>query len=274
MIRNLLFIVAMMILGAVPAFAQDFKHTEHLKQVPEALCSACHVEGAKSIVPDKKVCLECHDQEEVDQVKFPGLKTHGPVWALNHRPFAKGNTYDCSACHQQSYCLDCHKAGFADEQGDFGNKMINVHRSDFHVSHPIAARTDPQLCSSCHENKFCKDCHDDFAPADLAILSHRRGWSNIRTSPSGPAHSQFDVSQCQGCHPGSVLITRDWSSSHSREARKNLVTCQSCHPEGDICLTCHSAKTGLRVNPHPRDWDDIKDRLDRASKGRTCRKCH
>ena len=50
--------------------------------------------------------------------------------------------------------------------------------------------------------------------------------------------------------------------------------CQACHPEGDVCLTCHSARTGLRFNPHPKDWDDMKDRIRDASDGRTCRKCH
>ncbi|MFO7750385.1 MAG: iron-containing alcohol dehydrogenase, partial [Desulfobacteraceae bacterium] len=70
------------------------------------------------------------------------VKTHGPVWALNHRSEAKGNAVDCAACHEQDYCLECHKSGFADEQGSFSNNMINVHSSDFHVTHPLSARTD------------------------------------------------------------------------------------------------------------------------------------
>jgi hypothetical protein len=155
--------------------------------------------------------------------------------------------------------------------GAFSNNMIHVHRSDFHVTHPIAARTDPQLCNSCHEPKFCSDCHNDFAPADLAILSHRRGWSD---GTLGGAHAFFDDTQCQGCHINSVLPTHDWSNRHAREARKNLVTCQACHPEGDVCMTCHSAISGLRVNPHPSDWGSIKDNINKASGGSTCRKCH
>jgi hypothetical protein len=150
--------------------------------------------------------------------------------------------------------------------------MINVHRSEFHVTHPIAARTDPQLCSSCHENKFCVDCHARFAPEDLAILSHRKGWSGMTNTDT--QHDLFTSDMCQTCHPNSVLPSHEWSSVHAREARKNLVTCQACHPEGDICLTCHSARSGLRINPHPKDWDDMKDRLKDASDGRTCRKCH
>jgi hypothetical protein len=54
-----------------------------------------------------------------------------------------------------------------------------------------------------------------------------------------------------------------------------LATCQTCHPEGDVCLRCHSAKGGVvGFNPHGKDWDDRKNRLNDASNGKTCRKCH
>ncbi|BCA78669.1 cytochrome c3 family protein [Desulfuromonas sp. AOP6] len=273
MIRCLIAVMAVTFAWALPALAVDFDHAEHLTYIEGTDCATCHVEGAQSIVPETSVCLQCHDQDFVDTVEMPGLKTHGPVWALNHRPFAKGNTYDCAACHQQSYCMDCHTSGRSDEMGDFGNNMINVHRSDFHVTHPIAARTNQQLCSSCHEPNYCSDCHNQFAPADLALDSHRRGWTD---GTLDGMHAQYDETQCAGCHTSGSVIpsTTGWSQAHAREARKNLATCQACHPQGDICLKCHSATTGLRVNPHPADWSDIDGRLKRASDGKTCRKCH
>jgi hypothetical protein len=273
MIRILLLLNVGLLLGASTLWSADFKHDAHLAMAGDPPCVTCHVADAQEILPDSKVCLECHDQEFVDGVKLPGLVTHDPTWSLTHRGAAVAKSIDCAACHEQDYCLDCHKAGRADEMGNLGNTMTNVHRSDFHVSHPIAARTDPRLCSSCHEAKFCSDCHNQFNRADLSLSSHRRSWSDLAVSPAGAAHEQFKESQCQTCHPGSVLPTHQWSSNHAREARKNLVTCQACHPEGDVCLKCHSARSGLRINPHPRDWDDIKGRRERASSN-TCRKCH
>ena len=270
--RCLLAIFVMVCMGALPARAAEFDHSFHLNFLQGMPCSTCHDPGAKQIRPGKDVCLQCHEQDFVKKAVLPALKTHGPTWPLLHRPFAKGNTYDCSACHQQSFCLQCHEAGRADEMGKFSNKMVNVHLSDFKVTHPIMARTDPQLCSSCHEKKFCVECHDQFAPADLAILSHRRGWSNLKVA--GTPHAQFTESECQNCHPNSVLPRHEWALDHAREARKDLATCQACHPNGDVCLKCHSARTGLMVNPHPSGWDDIAGRLDRASGGRTCRRCH
>ncbi|PLX92124.1 MAG: cytochrome C [Desulfuromonas sp.] len=265
-------ICAILILWATPLFAAEFDHAAHLRIVPAAQCSACHLVDADDILPLTTVCLDCHDQDYVDDVEFSGLKTHGAVWSLQHAREARKQGNDCASCHEQDFCLECHAAGTADEQGSFGNAMTNVHRSDFMVSHPIAARTDQQLCSSCHEVNSCTECHDSFAPADLAIKSHRRGWSDI--SISGSAHEGFSEDSCQSCHVNSVLPTHDWSYEHSREARRSLASCQACHPEGDICLTCHSSKSGLGINPHPKGWGDIAENLNNASNGRTCRRCH
>lgn len=271
MLRILFVILAFALLGSSPALALTFDHDEHNTYVEIAPCTTCHVEDAFSIVPDKEVCSTCHEDDFAEEVAFSALNTHGPVWAFTHRPAAKGDAYDCAACHEQKFCLECHKSGFADEQGSFSNNMMNVHRSDFQVSHPIAARTDPQLCSSCHEPEYCSTCHNTFNRNDLAFDSHRRGFTD---GTLDGRHAFFDENQCQGCHIDSVLPTHDWSGTHAREARKNLATCQACHPDGDICLQCHSARTGLRINPHPSDWGDISSRLDKASGGRSCRKCH
>lgn len=271
MIRIKLLLSAITLLIALPAMAADFDHAVHLANPDTPSCGSCHQEEAESIKPEESVCLNCHEEDFLGQVAFPGLKTHGPTWSMNHRPMAKAKSIDCAACHEQEFCMDCHKAGFADEMGKLGNSMTNVHRSDFTVSHPIAARTDPQLCATCHERKFCVECHDQFAPADLAVLSHRRGFTD---GTLGGAHLAFDDSQCEGCHINSVLPTHQWSNQHAREARKNLVTCQACHPEGNICLKCHSAISGLKINPHPDNWGRNKDRIDKASGGATCRRCH
>lgn len=274
MIRSLLACVLVMTLGAVPAFAAEFDHAFHLNTLQGMPCSTCHVKDAESIVPDKKlVCSQCHDADFYEKASLPGLKTHGPTWALNHRQYAKGHVVDCSACHEQDFCLECHTdAGTADEFGKFGNNMVNVHRSDFRVTHPIAARTNPQLCASCHEKSFCVKCHEEFDRDDLAGVSHRRGWSDLKVA--GTPHSSFTEDQCQTCHPNSVLPAHEWAEGHAREARKNLATCQACHPEGEVCLKCHSARTGLMVNPHPDDWNDMKGRIESASGGKTCRRCH
>jgi hypothetical protein len=288
MTRKVIFsLVLLLAAGVALAWAATrFDHRAHLEEyIPGTSCDTCHLADAQTIVPEKKVCLDCHDEEMAKATKLSGTKTHGPVWALNHRSEAKGNAIDCAACHEQDYCLECHKSGFADEQGAFGNNMINVHRSDFHITHPIAARTDPQLCSSCHEPSFCSECHDDFRfrTGRASGPSHRRVFTGVLGTGANFAqvHANFDIraTACDDCHllGAAVPDFHTFAGGHAREARKNLATCQSCHPDGEICINCHvSADRGgfAGANPHGKGWSDRAGRLKDASGGKTCKKCH
>jgi hypothetical protein len=87
-------------------------------------------------------------------------------------------------------------------------------------------------------------------------------------------HETFNTNQCQTCHPGGVLPKHVWSSDHAREARRNLQACQTCHSDGDVCMTCHSARTGLQISPHPRNWNSVSQGYKKRSDGRSCIKCH
>lgn len=288
MTRKLILTFMLLAAGVVSAWGASFPHKAHLEEyLPGEDCTTCHTSDAISIVPDTKVCLDCHDQDLVDEVALGQNKTHGPVWALNHRREAIGTAANCASCHEQSFCLDCHQAGFADEMGELGNNMVNVHRSDFDVTHPIAARADQRLCSSCHESRFCSDCHDEwrFRTGDIDSPSHRRtfrlGFEDADFEAiHGPIRA-LDPSDsslmCDTCHTGNSVVPdfHDWSVGHAREARRSLATCQACHPDGDACLRCHSARAGASAfNPHPSDWSDFSGNIEKASKGRTCRKCH
>ncbi|UWZ80174.1 cytochrome C [Geoalkalibacter halelectricus] len=273
MTRKVLLSLVLLLVSASLVWGMRFDHRAHLEDYfPGISCDACHLPDAPSIIPDKAVCLDCHDPEYGEMTTLGAIKTHGPVWALNHRSEAKSGAMDCAACHQQSFCLDCHKAGFADEQGDFGNAMINVHSSDFHITHPIAARTNQQLCASCHESSFCMDCHADFrgrtgrasGPSHARTFAFRDGSNFHAGAPAG---------NCDQCHTTDTVAPsfHEWSLGHAREARRSLATCQSCHPGGDVCLNCHGMGG---INPHGKGWRDRAGRLKNASNAKTCNQCH
>ena len=267
--RKAIPILIALLLAAGMAVAMEgklFDHDYHVAEI-EPDCSVCHMPDDLDVVPSLESCEACHEKGFLKDATIPARVTHDSFWYRDHGPYAKESDNNCAVCHEESSCFDCHKAGFADEQG-----KLNVHRSDFRVTHPILARADNRSCTVCHEERFCTDCHSDFAPEDLAFESHRRGWSDIETG-SGP-HAAVTVEQCEVCHTDSVLPSHEWSDSHAREARRSLPTCQACHPQAEVCLRCHSAREGLIVNPHPADWDDMKDYLDGASGGKTCRRCH
>ncbi len=186
-------------------------------------------------------CNECHKVEGV-------APNHGMDWLREHRTMASRTGQNCIQCHKQSFCLDCHSGGGIDaslEKDAAGlNYMPKSHRSDFTSIHPIKAQDNPQSCKRCHDQKYCNDCHSRFPKGNMRIKSH------------------MSLGISQGYSPASA-------SEHATEARRNLQSCATCHPEGDVCVRCHSSG---KVRPHPKSWKsgNLKDRTD----GKVCRKCH
>jgi hypothetical protein len=220
---------------------------------------------------DLKECAKCH--------KGSGIApTHGTDQVREHGFLARRAGKNCVDCHDQQFCLDCHRGGGIDANLNISNYRMNyiptTHRTDFREIHPIKALDTPQTCTKCHDTKFCSECHAKFRGEDLMVLSHRRAWSDSRPSALSGTHGSFPPSSCQTCHPGGLLPQHVWSSDHAREARRNLQACQTCHSDGQVCMTCHSARTGLMINPHPSGWDKVKDGYKKKSNGRSCTKCH
>lgn len=188
-------------------------------------------------------CNDCHKSEGA-QVN------HDSDWIRYHRKVASKPDKNCAQCHDQSFCLDCHQGGGINQ--DFTVDTFNrdyipkSHRSDFVQIHPLKALDNPQNCYRCHDTNFCSDCHNRFPKGSFRIRSHM---------PSGVNSQMYN-----------------WTNEHSREAKRNLQFCQSCHPQGDVCLRCHSSKVGsARINPHPKNFQggNISSRTNR-----TCRNCH
>lgn len=221
---------------------------------------------------DITLCNTCHKEEGVSL-------NHQADWFSEHRLSAGKADANCITCHDQAYCLDCHKGGgiTRDLKTDLYQRdyVPRSHRSDFLNIHPIRAKSSPRSCNRCHDQRYCNECHARFRGEDLQILSHRRQFRDIRPSASGSAtHASRTPAECPTCHPNGLLSSHKWSSDHAIEARRSLQTCQSCHSDGEVCMTCHSAKTGLKISPHPRNWNAIKGNLKSRSNGRSCTKCH
>lgn len=251
--KIILLVILLHILGSI-AWSKIERHTDYGTTVEIKYCNECHI--LNNVEPN-----------------------HGSMWMVEHRRYKEKLPSNCNDCHEHSFCLDCHTGGGIDRDLHVSNSgvdyMPRTHRTDWKEIHPIKSLDDPRMCYRCHDAKaFCEACHNKFNPNDLRFLSHRRGFSDIEVKSGGPQHSVFNSAQCPTCHPNSLVPTHRWSSEHSREARKNLTSCQSCHSDGQVCLKCHSAASGLRVNPHPRNWSKVSGRLKDASNSRTCIKCH
>jgi hypothetical protein len=229
-VKRIVFIIAVLGFGLVC-----------LQQRSYASKKESHSEYAKMEIRE---CNTCHKGEGVSP-------NHDADFLRGHRILAGKAGSNCSQCHDQAWCLDCHQGGLLDgtnlEKENFGrDSHPKSHRSDFISIHPIQAQNNQQQCIRCHDQKYCNACHSRFPKGSLRIKSH---------NPAGADHQ--------------IYAATNWKSEHSAEARRNLQSCQTCHPDGDVCIQCHSSG---KVRPHPRNWrsGNFKDR----SSGKVCQKCH
>lgn len=103
-------------------------------------------------------------------------------------------------------CSGCHADGY----GKFD------HRDGFYARHKILAGQSRTLCSACHGESFCSDCHnrrDEIAPSD-----------KYRESPERSLP-----------HRGDYLF------QHRIDGKINPVSCAKCHgrTNNERCVTCH-----------------------------------
>jgi hypothetical protein len=201
------------------------------------------VSHAEYATMEIKECNACHKGEGI-------ALNHDTDFVRGHRVLASKAGNNCNQCHEQKWCLDCHQGGGSGDNLAVENFKRDYkpksHRSDFINLHPIKAQDNPQSCKRCHDVKFCSDCHSRFPAGNLRIKSHQM---------LGPNGQQYKFAL----------------GEHGTEARRNLQSCQTCHPDGDVCIQCHSAKSG-GTRPHPKNWNagNFKDR----SNGKVCRQCH
>jgi hypothetical protein len=162
-------------------------------------------------------CRDCHHDSGVPT-------NHGVGFLKEHRVLAQKAGANCYDCHQQSFCQDCHKGGNIDADlrmipSSKGEYMPRTHTADFISTHPIVAADDRQSCYRCHETKFCSDCHAQVP---------NRGGMRVKN------HVQV----------GSSLRYNFTGSDHPSDARRDLQTCEGCHPDAQVCSRCHSLTPG------------------------------
>jgi len=138
------------------------------------------------------------------------------VWSLGREGPVSTGQLDCRSCHTENSCVECH-----DGPGSPGFHPLN-----FLASHSTEAFGRVSDCTSCHNSEaFCRECH-----------------LNLGMEGRGDLVAPFHDSQTL------------WILSHPQAARQDLESCVTCHRQSD-CLRCHSATSGLRINPHGPDFN-------------------
>ncbi len=249
-----------------------FSHALHLKMPALAgQCVPCHAgvvppsdNPLASVFPPMQRCFKCHEhQQQWDQAK-------------------------CSACHERKAMSQVMPQSFL------------PHNQGWMRHHGTLAREKRQVCSQCHSQQQCNDCHDvtqnlkieDRQPdAVERHFVHRGNWLSVHPieAKSQPRRclSCHTQESCDGCHVrrgvsanavrGANPHPQGWVGGdpnnpnfHGRAARRDILTCAGCHDQGPAtnCIRCHKVG-GPGGNPHPHGWKSA--RSDNAS---MCRYCH
>ena len=146
------------------AFPEDYP--SYFGHTDSAGCFRCHDGGHVKIengrltneaIPSR--CDLCHTFPSVGS-QVPNLmigpppSSHGDrLWVFEHKKEAASSDVTkttCSACHSQSYCINCHATGAVSIQHD--NMLFN------HAA--VIRQTTEQPCSYCHQKPFCERCHE------------------------------------------------------------------------------------------------------------------
>jgi hypothetical protein len=247
-----------------------FDHAAHLKRVPKADCTACHKELPEigqpwKTTPPMAACTACHNHAvdfaearctpcHVSLKRFP-LKpmtefAHVGNWVKEHGRLAKSSAETCAACHEQTYCAQCHTPATGPMRPEirFPERVETdfIHRADFISRHQLEAQANPASCRKCHGTFFCESCHAE------------QGLSPRVLNPREP-------------HPQPDWTTKGSGNFHGDAARANILACAGCHDQSgpsSICVLCHKVGGSAGVNIHPPGFK----RTDKSKP--MCRSCH
>jgi hypothetical protein len=261
-----------------------FDHAAHLPRV-KGNCKACHPtppeQGDKEAkAPSMEACTSCHQhQQEFAEarcmpchVDLKGFKPetafkHEGEWLRAHGALARPSGESCAACHDQTYCAECHSPTTAAGRPSIiypeNVERMYIHRGDYVSRHMIEAGANPASCRRCHGSAFCESCHElqgvaRFSPATGAVAEATR------------RPESHDQTNWANAGPGVV-------PAHGHAARRDINSCAACHDGGaqTLCVGCHqvgSATAGTKA-PHPKKFLDKHD-ADDVKNNAMCRVCH
>ncbi len=232
-----------------------FEHKTHMADV-KGDCVRCHVGVAESqpaeLRPKMATCFGCHKHQDQWSLRdcdgcHVDLQTEGTLptshlvhegdWIREHGVRAASARDLCSTCHSERSCASCHGVGTVPAlpaRLAFDTVALSgLHRAGFKSRHALEARADPALCTTCHSESSCIDCHatSHVAPGTTTNNPHPPDW----VTATGGQHGQqarIDPMSCAGCHGGAGE---------------------------QLCVGCHRVG-GSGGNPHGAGFTSTKNR--------------
>lgn len=247
-----------------------FSHERHLA-MPEVLgqCVPCHAGAAHGSANARAfpamqkcfdchehqeqwkagVCTPCHERSDIENVLPVTFLRHDAGFLRQHGAAARMQENTCAQCHTQPDCDACHditQTLRVEQRLPEQLEQNFVHRADYISRHSIEAEADPVACARCHSTSSCDDCH-----LERGVSSNRIGAPNPHP-------------------PGWIGSFTGGRSFHGAAARRDILSCASCHDQGPAtnCISCHRVGA-YGGNPHPQGWQSSRTPADAM-----CRYCH
>lgn len=294
--------------------AKKFSHKPHIAD--DVACATCHQGIADQELLEPTLisvdCLSCHESGKVKAPKGEWKPTSAIIFS--HKNHMERTGSDCNVCHDgvskgklpgHRECLSCHNKDYDNLKckkchSDLGGvDLVPIsnysHAVDWADRHRIAAGKDRDVCTQCHEESFCSNCHnirDNMTPSQRfpdEVERHFIHRADYRTRHPIEASANsalclrcHDIPSCENCHVSEGVNTgvanyphpAGWMSAgsanfHGRTARQDIALCASCHENGAAtnCIVCH--RSGSGNNPHPAGWSTTISRS-----ATVCKRCH
>jgi len=243
-----------------------FGHDKHMARV-KGDCVRCHSEVAVAapvaLRPTMATCFGCHEHQDQwnvrdcdachedlqDEHTLPSSHlVHDSDFVREHGVRAASSRDLCASCHSERSCAACHgqnvpalPARLAFDE----TRLSGLHRAGFKSRHSEEARAQPGLCSSCHSESSCIQCH---------AASHVGSGTTTRNP-----------------HPPGWVSAGRAGNEHGIQARIDPMSCASCHGGAgeQLCVGCHKV-SGPGGSPHGRGFTSTKNKQHDVP----CRSCH
>jgi hypothetical protein len=148
------------------AAEQGDVYPNYLGHTDSSGCFRCHdgghfkiVEGRLSDEPIPSACSTCHtfptsgENAPSVMVGSPPLTHSSRLWVFEHKSDASsgGERANCSQCHSQTYCQNCH---------DTGAKLVS-HDNMLFDHGAVIREVSTTPCTYCHQKPSCERCHTE-----------------------------------------------------------------------------------------------------------------
>jgi hypothetical protein len=196
-----------------------------LPRAEMASCTSCHSERKLA-----NECSTCHSEIRSDVAP----RGHDALWVRNHggivRAGHEDTASDCSLCHTESSCTQCHLSVMPQSHTDYWRRR----------AHGISASLDRTSCTTCHRDDSCVRCHSESRPQ-----SHVGNFGGVTSRHCTGCHFPLEGESCSTCHKATP--SHDLATPKPPDHLPSM-DCRMCHgngqplphvDNGDNCNLCH-----------------------------------